>query len=194
MALDGLSVRMIWPILPGRSVLSLGYPTLVGWDDSIAELKKGGATEVDIVDVIRHRGMERLVDLNEPQEWPRRYGLVINPGTLEHCFNIAQAFKNSWDAVEVGGYIMQIAPVTLLNHGFWNINPISIAGWCEFNGGRVEEQKFAENGTGLPAVQRQIRTSLSGRGNMPSETVMYALCRKVADVPTRWPVQGQYRT
>lgn len=193
MALDAVAIGMITDKVSNSNVLCLGYPEIANVQDSIGYLFSAGANTVDVVDVIQHKGMERLLDLNEPQVWPKRYQLVINPGTLEHCFNIAQAFKNAWDAVDIGGCILQISPVTMLNHGFWNLNPIAMSLWCEYNGGKMESMKFAENGTQKVISPEQIKSSGSGRGQLPPETVMYALCRKLVDVPTRWPVQGGYR-
>ena len=145
------------------------------------------------MDVIEHFGCERIVDLNKPQQWPPIYDLVINPGTLEHCFNVGVAWANAWAALSAGGYAVHVFPATMLNHGFWNVSPVAIEDWCAANGGVVEQTRFALNGSGEEVrPSRQIGLA-TGRPSLPAETVMYALLRKAEDRPIAWPTQGAYR-
>jgi hypothetical protein len=135
------------------------------------------------------------LDLNDGFSFPCQYDLVVNNGTLEHCYNVGLAMRTMWDAVAVNKYLLHIAPVSLLNHGFWNINPLAIIDWCRYNGGKVQECVYAINGDPSKIVSPSaIKTSKSGRGQLPPETVMYALAQKVKEVPFRWPVQGIYES
>lgn len=172
-------------------MLCLGYPD--SGEDLVALFKRKGARTVDCVDVIAHKGFERIADLNVAQEWPHLYTLIFNPGTLEHCFNIGQAWVNAWSALAVNGHSVHALPLSLLNHGFWNINPIALTDWCASNGGTVLSVQYAINGTQAFVCREAIKDSPSGRGKFPAETVMYALLRKDSEVPLRWPVQGVYR-
>lgn len=52
-----------------------------------------------------------------------QYQLVIDTGTLEHCFNVGQAFMNVAVSVSIGGVILQAAPLNRFNHGFWSFSP-----------------------------------------------------------------------
>lgn len=194
MALDAISLEMIAPHLGGASVLCLGYPELPGGGDTMTYLKERGATLVDVVDVIAHKGIERILDLNEPQLWPRRYRLVINPGTLEHCFNLGRAWANAWRAVDLGGRILQVAPATMLDHGFWNVSPIAFHDWCAVNGGKVEQLRYASNATGERVEPRGLVGTASGRSSLPPETVLYVILRKIEDLKITWPTQGCYRS
>jgi hypothetical protein len=193
MSLDVVSIPMIEAHARGGAVLCLGYPEHPDKRDVVRWLGELGATRVDVVDVIQHFGMERLIDLNVEQVWPREYGLVINPGTVEHCFNVATAWSNAWRALVVGGYLVNVCPVSLLNHGYWNVNPVAIYDWCDANGGEVLELKFAINGRASTEVIPEKPGIARGRQRMPPEVVMYGLCRKTVAVPIRWPTQGQYR-
>ena len=81
-----------------------------------------------VIDVERRVGNEVILDLNQRDSTARfkekGYDLVIDNGTLEHCFNIGEAFVNTVRLVKpFGGYILHINPVTMLNHGFYNLNP-----------------------------------------------------------------------
>jgi hypothetical protein len=194
MALDRISMEMLAGHVRG-SVLCLGYPDLPDGGDTIAWLKEAGASDVLVVDLMAHRGFERLLDLNHPVMFHHgTYDLVINPGTLEHCFNVGQAWTNAWLAVARGGVILHVAPGSMLNHGYWNISPIAFFDWCEANGGKVLEMRLGRNGTCEPVSIERITGSASGRGQIPAETVIYCLCKKLRDGPTRWPHQAIYRT
>ena len=210
MALKAVAIDLIAPYIKG-DVLCLSYPDiLIPWhvvEDSgitvtrttqhgkrhgISEpipettefLRQFGADSVRYVDVVRFRGVEEIVDLNEPQELGQ-YDLVIDPGTLEHCFNVAQAVVNASKAVKVGGHIFHSNPMTMLNHGFWNFNPTM---WHDFylaNGFQVIAMA-AETGelSKIKAVERF-------RG--PQEASLYCLARKVRECPVRWPTQSKYK-
>ena len=193
MSLDSISLRMIEPLISGRSVLCLGYPEHPSGVDTVRWMRENGAVKVDVIDIIAHRGIERIVDLNNENAWPHRCDLVINPGTLEHCFNIGVAWANAWRPLTAGGYVMHVMPATMLNHGFWNVSPVAIEDWCAANGGHVVDMEFAINGTRKQVGKRPLPAGSSGRGFLPPETVMYALCRKDRELPITWPAQGVYR-
>src|SRR5256885_13884733 len=111
MGLNLLQLKKVLPYIKGN-VLSLGYPDLLVNDDQLKSLTGISATEhtdngkwhqVDFklaetshifsnlgatltcVDITQSRGIEKVIDLNYPQELGL-FDLVIDPGTIEHCF------------------------------------------------------------------------------------------------------------
>ncbi len=82
-----------------------------------------GFLHVDDVDNCPDEGTTILHDMNLPLCIQNSYDLVIDIGTLEHIFDIAQAIKNVLTAVKIGGYVLHISPMTWLNHGFYNFGP-----------------------------------------------------------------------
>src|SRR5687768_8252629 len=96
--------------------------------------------DLEVLDVVEARGGEMVHDLNQPLplQLHRRYALVIDPGTLEHCFNIAQAAKNVAEVVATGGCVFHGNPMNMFNHGFYNLNPTWYADFYAANGFRVE--------------------------------------------------------
>lgn len=58
-----------------------------------------------------------------PQNLRERFGTVVDSGTLEHVFDLAQAFANVHELVHTGGTIIHIAPLTWHDHGFVNFTP-----------------------------------------------------------------------
>jgi len=163
--------------------------------ETLHTLLLAGAKSIHVVDVKRHRGMEFIADLNRriiwgfaPYEALRPgYDLVINPGTLEHCFDVATATFNAWRAVKVGGALLQVAPLTMVNHGFWNVCPTAIWDFAEANGGAVAEAKARDRNWTPVQVDRAARYPL------PADCVLYALVVKRADVPETIPTQRRYQ-
>ncbi|MBF0269682.1 MAG: class I SAM-dependent methyltransferase [Alphaproteobacteria bacterium] len=76
------------------------------------------------------------IDLNEPipQDFHQKFDAVIDGGTIEHCFNVAQAIANMALATRVGGVATNGNPLFALNHGFYNMNPIFYEKFYEANG------------------------------------------------------------
>src|SRR5262245_47593954 len=143
------AMKALAPHLKGARVLSLGYPDILATAQEVREIfgvealdtidagaqhgierplvetmelvRLLGST-LECVDVIKWRGFERVLDLNEPHDLGS-YDLVIDPGTTEHCFNIGQAIMNAARAVAVGGRIYHSPPLSMVNHGFYNVCP-----------------------------------------------------------------------
>jgi SAM-dependent methyltransferase len=80
---------------------------------------------LDVYDIVQERGCETLCDLNYPvpQACVGQYDFVIDVGTMEHCFNVAQALMNMAAMVKVGGVVLHENPYNWGNHGFYNFNP-----------------------------------------------------------------------
>lgn len=80
--------------------------------------------EPTYVDIHPSREYEEKLDLNLPlpRKYAHQFDMVLDSGTLEHCFNIAQAFMNCLDACSTGGTIIHSNPASMTNHGFWDIS------------------------------------------------------------------------
>lgn len=217
MALDKLGLEMIAPWVSGRTILCLGYPDItarpeqveallkvkprkftnygsahkISWPlpETIDTLMLAGATEVRCVDFMPSRGVETQLDLNVPDiSWSHSYGVVINPGTIEHCFDIKEAMFNAWDALMPSGVMLSAAPLSMGNHGFYNIQPTFFADFAMANGGEVLRMEArGKNWESVSVTQR-------GRFAPPPESVLYNLLRKKTDARGPWkiPTQGRF--
>ena len=79
-----------------------------------------------VIDVVKHRGNEIILDLNYPNVtsvMASQFDLAIDNGTLEHCFNIGEALINMARLVKSQGFVFHINPLSMINHGFYNICP-----------------------------------------------------------------------
>lgn len=116
MGLNNTTRKVLAEFLPGR-ILALGFP------DGLEQTDTKGS-ELVVIDIIPHRGTEIIRDLSSSK--PLGLGLfdvVLDHGTIEHCSNPAQAFMHAAESVKVGGVVIHHLPITMINHGYWNVNP-----------------------------------------------------------------------
>ncbi|HLH87328.1 MAG TPA: hypothetical protein VKX28_02615 [Xanthobacteraceae bacterium] len=92
--------------------------------------------DVTISDAIAWGGEDLVLDLNRPIGFFRRlqlaaFDLVVDPGTIEHCFNIAQAFDNIDRLLAPFGIVYHQTAAAFPNHGFWSVSPTAFFDFYE---------------------------------------------------------------
>lgn len=214
MAIDVHQWRMILAAKVTGKALSAGYPDLLvskndipvnGWvfplRDKALEVAKHHAWNGPIYDsdavfsklglalhVIDRKvlqGSEEVVDLNHSHDLGE-FDLVIDPGTSEHCFNVAQAFLNLAGAVKVGGVMSQALPMSMFNHGYWNVNPVALLDFYERNGFKVERMLIRHNdGIFEPKVEDRRKRFMG----VPDGAVNIITARRTEKKPFTWPLQ-----
>jgi len=171
-----------------HGLAGVGDPML----ESLAFFRALGV-EPEVVDVARLRGMERLVDLNSPlpTDLARRFDLVVDTGTCEHCFNVGQAFLNACEALAGGGILVHAAPLTRVNHGFWNFSPTVYPDFFEANGFAL--QVLTGVAGDIASGLRTFEVDAVRRFDPPANSALYVVAerREVRDL--HWPVQRKYR-
>lgn len=148
--------------------------------------------DLEVLDVATLRGGELLHDLNQPvpRDLHRRYALITDAGTLEHCFNIAQAAKNVAEMAAPGGCVLHVNPLNMYNHGFYNLNPTWYQDFYAANGFEIEalhavaDPVRARNRYAVPHTRRFRET-------LPDSS-LYVLARRVSEKPIVWPTQTKY--
>jgi hypothetical protein len=160
--------------------------------ESLAVLARLGV-DATVVDAAKLRGMERVVDLNFPlpADLKRGFDVVVDTGTCEHCFNVAQAFVNACDALDVEGMLVHAAPLTRINHGFWSFNPTIYPDFFEANG---FELQMLTGVTGTIAEGfRPFNVDPFARFEAPPGAALYVVAQRREVRPLQWPVQRKYR-
>lgn len=162
-------------------------------------LKMLGSTKIDSLDISDYQGASIVHDLNKPlpQEYECKYDCVIDGGTLEHVFNVAEALVSIMQLLRPGGlFITCTMANNYCGHGFYQFSPeLFYRTFSEENGFSVKlckiytEGKFVDIGDPGP-------TGKSGQIS-PSESVamLMVATHKIAHVkPFRhgYPVQGQF--
>lgn len=150
--------------------------------------------QLDVYDVVKARGCEVIADLNEPLTtvpYPARWGydLVLDVGTLEHCFNIAQAAINMASLVKQGGFIFHENPFNWGNHGFYGLNPTWHSDFYSVNGFRLIEYQMVDQEynvvQNVPPTQRFIYVD--------REVNLFAVAQRERIQPLIYPVQTKYK-
>jgi hypothetical protein len=160
--------------------------------DTIALLKAIGV-EPEVIDIVASRGMERIVDLNEPlpDDLDGRFDLVIDTGTCEHCFNVGQAFMNACQAIAVGGHLIHAAPLNRYNHGFWNFCPTVYPDFLLDNGFKIEVVTGMTSD--LQSGFQPFEVKPFSNFAPPSKAVMFVVAERISVQKLKWPVQRKYR-
>jgi hypothetical protein len=144
---------------------------------------------LDVYDVIQERGCEIVCDLNYPL--PERvcgqYDYVLDVGTAEHCFNVAQALVNMACLVNVGGTVFHENPFNWGNHGFYGLNPTLYHDFYTDNGFEVEIRLVTRDG-------RTCEAPPTKRFVMVGEEVnCFAIAKRLELRDIVFPTQTKYR-
>lgn len=125
----------------------------------------------------------------------RDYDVVVNHGTAEHIFNIAQVFRTMHDHCNPGGFMVHESPFTgWIDHGFYNINPTLFYDLAAANGYdlpfiaivQITEKRI------LPLSNREQLAHIVRCGGPPNNSMLFVLFKKKADEPFKIPMQGIY--
>jgi len=211
LALTTESLEALAGWLHGSRVLSLGYPDIVvpareverilgvpvteftpfgGWHgvdyplpETLSVFSAVGAS-LHCIDIHPSRGVEQVVDLNLPCDLGT-YDVVIDAGTIEHCFNIGQAILNAANAVAAGGCILHAPPLSMANHGFYNVNPTLLSDFYGQNGWDIEL---------LAGVGRSGRFDVpaTARFAPPAEASLLFVASRPQVRPLQFPTQSKY--
>jgi len=202
---------------PGMRVCSFGYPDVIasiemiekafgtrvsvwmGDEESKAICARHGLKQrqipdaqglidyLDVYDIVRERGCEIVLDLNEPMEACLQYDVVLDVGTLEHCMNIGRAAINMAMMVKVGGHILHENPFNWGNHGLYNLNPTWYHDFYTSNGFKLLECKLVrKDGTGVDAPPTQRFVCVE------EELNVFAVVQRVEMKPMVFAMQSKY--
>ena len=210
MGLPLYALLKLKPYLQGAKVLSLSYPDILIRHEEIEKrfgFKVEGLTNQNIrhrvkfelpetfevfeklgasfecVDITKVTGREKIVDLNYPVDLGK-YDIVIDPGTLEHCFNIGQAMMNCAQAVKSGGRVFHISPVNMVNHGFYNICPTLMHDFYGQNGWEIETLEMLN--------ASKIKYTDTGRFGVSMEYILCCMARRKTEAALKFPTQHKY--
>lgn len=149
-------------------------------------------TELTVLDHRTIRGNELVHDLNQPlpAEFHGSYDIVLDTGTVEHCFNIGQAAMNLASLLGEGGVIVQTLPLSSFNHGFYNVNPTWFHDfYSAANGFEIIEIKGVLNLFSPTYFDPPPFTRFTG---VPDSTSMFVMARRREMKPLAYPTQHKY--
>jgi hypothetical protein len=147
---------------------------------------------LDVLDISRARGDEIVVDLNYPLPagFDRKYDLVLDTGTCEHCFHIGQAALNLAQLVRQDGLIIQAVPLNSFNHGFYNVNPTWVFDFYPLNGFEILYCRGISNIVTRPHF---FDVPLHDRfDSVPENSVLVLVARRTHLTEFKLPTQHKY--
>lgn len=136
------------------------------------------------------------LDLNTPLDLGRQFQVVLNLGTAEHVFNVAQVFKTIHDHAAPGGVMVHGLPFSgWVDHGFFNFNPTFYWDLAAANGYTVMAAVYTELNP-LKLVQLHGRESIIEmvkQDQIGKNSLIYVVLRKAEqESGFRIPFQGYY--
>lgn len=159
--------------------------------DSGAVFAELGYT-LEVIDIVAARGNEIIVDLNRPlpADFTRRYDVVLDTGTCEHCFHIGQAAMNLAQLVTAGGVIVQALPLSSYNHGFYNVNPTWVFDFYPANGFEIVHFQGV---TDIVHNPRVFELPTHDRfGGIPDDSILLTVARRTSLKAPVVPTQHKY--
>ena len=150
--------------------------------------------DMTVLDIREVRGDEIICDLNEPvpSELVNRFDIVLDGGTMEHCFNIGQVINNLVSMSKVGGFIVHGNPLVVMNHGFYNFNPTFYHDYYIDNGHRLASPIYGLVHRGLESEVFELPSTRRFE-KAPDNSWLSVIAQKQHDRPNVWPMQTKYK-
>jgi hypothetical protein len=207
------------PLPRGGSLLEIGEAnwygdadlfTETGFDDSMMDaLRKGdyfaiakafyaatfAPSEIVSVDLHGTPDAQRF-NLNEAfTSLCHQFDVVINHGTAEHIFNIAQVFRTMHERCADGGLMVHESPFTgWIDHGFYCLHPTLFYDLAHANNYEIVlvALEHIDSKWTLRLDDREHVHRLAEAGELPNNAMLFVCFRKLGDAEFRVPMQGYY--
>lgn len=132
-------------------------------------------------------------DLNKPFTLDEKFDVVINHGTAEHIFNVANVFRVIHNSCAVGGLMIHEAPFTgWIDHGFYNLQPTLFWDIAAVNAYEIVLFAAEHLKTQLWTRFKRREDILQNAQQMPNNLMLFVCFRKRIDREFRPPMQGVY--
>ena len=149
--------------------------------------------KVTITDIVKARFDEQYLDLNKflPEIYQDKFQFVFE-NCMDHCFNIGQAFINVSKMVSIGGYILHLNPLLMINHGFWSMSPTVYYDFYEANGFKVV---FYSAFQGIHKINRyyKFNNPYIRLNNIGHDSMQLVIVKKIEQKPVIWPTQRKFQ-
>lgn len=135
------------------------------------------------------------LNLNAPLDLGEQFDVVINHGTAEHVFNVAQVFLTIHQHCRDGGLMIHDAPFTgWIDHGFYTFQPTLFYDLAAANNYEIERIAIHEIKSRLIVTieQRDHIAQLASMGQIPNNALLFVVLRKRGSAKFTLPLQGYY--
>tara|TARA_Y100001970_G_scaffold192795_1_gene234339 strand:- start:4204 stop:5064 length:861 start_codon:yes stop_codon:yes gene_type:complete len=144
-------------------------------------IDKFKAVSVKSIDNSSFEGADIIHDMNKPfSNFKQKFDTIIDFGTSEHIFNVAQNFKNISELCKVNGIIIHSLPANNnCGHGFWQFSPELFFSLYSENNGFLETEVFIFNTHNKYEWWKVEKQKLGERLEINSDTPLYVLVKTV---------------
>ena len=150
--------------------------------------------EMDSIDRVEGRGGEMIHDLSDPlpDSWLDNFYDIVFDCISNQCFNIAQVWSTMVSCCRVGGYILSVTPVTMVNQGFWCVNPAAYADFARANDLEIVSREVV---VGVYTKQGTIDIGPVRRHrNVPDDAMNVVVMQKKKHTHKPiWPIMSKFR-
>ena len=146
-----------------------------------------------VIDLVASRGGERIVNLNDPlpADLAGSFDVVLDAGTMEHCFNVGQAIRNILEMAKVGGFVIHQNPMTMINHGFYNFSPTFYHDFYGQNGHQLVAPISGVSANGVEASALAL-SHIKRVMSVGTASMILCVARKKHGAAPIWPTQSKY--
>jgi hypothetical protein len=111
--------------------------------------KSLGFDLIESLDASSYEGATHVHDLNNIgilNATGRKYNFLFDGGTTEHVFHQPNVFRNIFDVLEIGGYVLHAAPSNnYVDHGFYQFSPTLYFDWYSANHWKIIKKHFVKH-------------------------------------------------
>ena len=144
-------------------------------------INKFKANSVKSIDNSSFEGADIIHDMNKPIEnLNEKFDTVIDFGTSEHIFNVAQNLNNISKLCKINGIILHSLPANNnCGHGFWQFSPELFFSLYSENNGFFETEIFIFNTHNKYEWWKVEKQKLGERLEINSDSPLYILVKTV---------------
>lgn len=179
-------------------------PTLTSAIEAII----GNEFSLTVFDFTKYEGSEVEWDFNFPipKKYIGKFDIVVDYGTCEHIFNIAQALSNVNLMLSKNGIAYHQGGICCPNHGFYGYNPTLFADFYETNGCEIIDMFLTSNFTSSDGKRKRVTAEVPKYERFQMSWLLandpnlikleYSLCtivqKKRNNIDLTYPTQHKY--
>jgi hypothetical protein len=109
----------------GGRILTYGVQRMLGdYDSQQKFFTELGFNAIESIDISDKENPTYVANLNYPLNHLKKYDLVFDGGTMEHCFNVPAVLSNTIELTKLNGFVIHLNPLNSWNmHSFYQFNP-----------------------------------------------------------------------
>lgn len=147
--------------------------------------------DITFLEFKKMKDVNLVADLNTVQA-STLYDIIIDPGTTEHIFNIANVYKFIVESLLIYGSILHSSPANRINHGFYSISPTLLQSVYDQNGFTIEDM-ILWTGPYVKLFTKDIKEKPHSRYATKVECNVVCHAVKTQHKAFTFPIQDKYK-